>query len=183
MKRSKATLPFIYFICIVGFFSTCVDNAKKSAIPSNSITSSVNYTPPKQPQPECTFKNPLHCSYRISSPYGYRISPVSGNYRNHNGIDLACFEGNAIYASADGKITSRSYDSTYGNQIVITHANGYKTRYAHMDCFGNYSVGDYVYSNQIIGYVGSTGESTGPHCHFEIIKNGYPVDPESVIRF
>ena len=112
------------------------------------------------------------CSYvYISSPYGPRGSGF------HNGVDFAANRGTPIYASRSGTVTkARSMTTSYGNHVVINHGDGYSSLYAHMDYFV-VSQGQYVNQGQLIGYVGSTGNSTGPHLHFTIMYNGSSVNP------
>ena len=112
------------------------------------------------------------CSYvYISSPYGPRGSGF------HNGVDFAANRGTPIYASRSGTVTkARSMTTSYGNHVVINHGDGYSSLYAHMDYFV-VSQGQYVNQGQVIGYVGSTGNSTGPHLHFTIMYNGSSVNP------
>jgi murein DD-endopeptidase MepM/ murein hydrolase activator NlpD len=120
---------------------------------------------------------------RISSEFSAsRLHPVLGYSRAHTGIDYAAPMGTEIYAVGDGTITMREYNGGYGNYIRIRHANGYETGYGHMSGFASgQSVGAYVVQGQIIGYVGSTGLSTGPHVHFEMRKNGVLVNPATEI--
>lgn len=116
---------------------------------------------------------------RISSPFSdARMHPVLGYTRAHRGIDYAAPLGTEVYAVGDGVITMRQWHGGYGNFIKIRHANGYETAYAHLSSYAaGQSVGSHVRQGQIIGYVGSTGLSTGPHLHFEMIKNGVHVNP------
>jgi murein DD-endopeptidase MepM/ murein hydrolase activator NlpD len=116
---------------------------------------------------------------RVSSEFSAsRLHPVLGYSRAHTGIDYATPMGTDIYAVGDGVITTREYSGGYGNYVGIRHANGYETAYGHMSGFASgQSVGSYVSQGQVIGYVGSTGLSTGPHVHFEMRKNGSFVDP------
>lgn len=95
-------------------------------------------------------------------------------------MDLAAGSGTAIYATQSGTVTSACYNEAYGNMVTINHANGYSSLYGHMT---NYivSVGDYVTQGQTIGYVGSTGWSTGPHLHFTIYYNGSDVNPMNYV--
>lgn len=189
MKLSGLFSTYLIILtCTLYICDCCSTTNNKSSNQKNEtaypFTESVTKNDvPKQTPKVVSFSNPLHCYYRITSSYGYRINPVSGNYKCHDGIDLACSMGTPVYASMSGKITSCSYNSIYGNYIIITHDGGYKTKYAHLNSFGSYSVGDNVSMSAIIGYVGSTGQSTGPHCHFEIIKNGSAIDPCSKIQF
>ena len=120
---------------------------------------------------------------RISSGYSNaREHPVLGYTRAHRGIDYASPLGTEIYAVGDGTITMRGWSGGYGNIVRIRHANGYETGYGHMNGFASgQSVGSYVRQGEIIGYVGSTGLSTGPHVHFEMKKNGSYVNPAEEI--
>ena len=120
---------------------------------------------------------------RISSGYsGAREHPVLGYTRAHRGIDYASPMGTEIYAVGDGTIITRSWNGGYGNIVRIRHANGYETGYGHMNGFASgQSVGSYVRQGEIIGYVGSTGLSTGPHVHFEMKRNGSYVNPAEEI--
>lgn len=112
------------------------------------------------------------CSYvYISSPYGSRGSGW------HNGVDFAASRGTPIYASRSGTVTKAvSLTYSYGNHVVINHGDGYSSLYAHMDYYV-VSAGQYVSQGQLIGYVGSTGNSSGPHLHFTIFYNGSDVNP------
>lgn len=120
---------------------------------------------------------------RISSGFSSsRMHPVLGYSRAHNGIDYAAPAGTEIYAVGDGVITLRQYQGGYGNIVRIRHANGYETGYGHMSSFAHgQSVGSYVRQGDIIGYVGSTGLSTGPHVHFEMKRLGSYVNPATEI--
>jgi murein DD-endopeptidase MepM/ murein hydrolase activator NlpD len=119
---------------------------------------------------------------RIGSGFGMRLHPVFRVRRMHNGIDVGAPSGTPIVAANDGTIITRAYNSGYGNYIVIDHGGRQATLYAHMSRFANNKVGDGVKRGDIIGYVGSTGTSTGPHLHFEISINGERVDPEPRLR-
>ena len=120
---------------------------------------------------------------RISSCYSSaRLHPVLGYTRAHRGIDYASPMGTEIYAVGDGTITVRGWLGGYGNMVRVRHANGYETGYGHMNGYAaGQSVGSYVRQGEIIGYVGSTGLSTGPHVHFEMKKNGSYVNPATEI--
>ena len=127
-----------------------------------------------------TFAWPLPGFYKVTSPYGYRYHPVSGQYKLHSGTDIAgagCY-GNKIVAADSGTVILSKYYGGYGNCVMIDHGNGYVTLYAHMKALSPLKVGDAVYKGQtVVGYVGSSGTSTAPHLHFEIIKNGSYTDP------
>ncbi len=128
--------------------------------------------PEEKPNPpaESSWRQP--CSYAfISSPYGSR----DGGW--HNGVDFAASRGTPIYATRSGTVTkARSMTTSYGNHVVINHGDGFSSLYAHMDYFV-VSTGQYVSQGQLIGYVGSTGNSSGPHLHFTILHNGTDVNP------
>jgi murein DD-endopeptidase MepM/ murein hydrolase activator NlpD len=117
------------------------------------------------------------CKYTyLSSPFGYRWHPTTGQWSMHQGVDFAAPKGTPIYATRSGTITIATYSSTAGNYVQINHGDGYSSVYMHMTHFV-VSVGEYVKAGELIGYVGSTGRSTGPHLHFGISKNGSYVNP------
>ena len=126
-------------------------------------------------------RRPLEGGGVLRSRFGYRIHPIFKTRRLHTGVDLAARSGTPIYAAGDGVIEYYKWQSGYGNKVEVRHVNGYETAYGHMSRFvDGLSVGSRVRQGQIIGYVGSTGQSTGPHLHFEIKINGNLVDPLSV---
>ncbi|SFV36913.1 Peptidase family M23 [Devosia crocina] len=126
-------------------------------------------------------RRPLEGGGTLRSRFGYRIHPIFKTRKLHTGVDLAARTGTPIYASGDGTISYYRWQSGYGNKIEIEHVNGYETAYGHLSRFvDGLSVGSRVRQGQLIGYVGSTGQSTGPHLHFEIKINGNLVDPLSV---
>jgi murein DD-endopeptidase MepM/ murein hydrolase activator NlpD len=118
-------------------------------------------------------------SGRLTSGFGERFHPILGYERFHAGLDLAAAAGTPIVAAADGRVVSAGWDGGYGQAVEVAHAAGVKTRYGHMSRIATY-VGQVVRRGQVIGYVGSSGLSTGPHLHFEVLKNGHPVNPTSV---
>ena len=120
---------------------------------------------------------------RISDPFTYkRWHPIKKRYRAHLGIDYAAPTGRKIFASADGKIIHRSRKGGYGKTIMIRHKGNYKTLYAHMSRYrGGLRVGSWVKQGQHVGYVGSTGMSTGPHLHFGLYRNGRAINPNKII--
>lgn len=136
--------------------------------------------PPPAPVPSAGnpsshgFQWPL--SAPITSGYGYRVHPIHGTRRLHKGIDLAASSGSAIAASKGGTVISAGWLGGYGNAVVISHGNGLTTLYGHQSKIA-VTVGQSVGRGEVIGYVGSTGQSTGPHLHFEIRSNGAPVNP------
>lgn len=115
-------------------------------------------------------------SATLTSDFGMRTHPVLGGRRNHKGIDLAQPTGTPVYATADGVVGKAEWFSSYGNYIQIEHGGEMQTRYAHLS---GYAVagGEQVRKGQLIGFVGSTGRSTGPHLHYEVRIAGEAVDP------
>ncbi len=121
-------------------------------------------------------KTPINGA-RLSSRFGMRRHPISGYSRLHKGTDFAAPSGTAIYAAGHGTVERASRYGGYGNYVRIRHANGYKTAYAHMSRYGpGVRKGRRVRQGDVIGYVGSTGASTGPHLHYEVYINGKPVN-------
>jgi len=121
-------------------------------------------------------KTPINGA-RLSSRFGKRRHPISGYTRLHKGTDFAAPTGTPIYAAGNGVVERASRYGGYGHYVRIRHQKGYKTAYAHMSRYGRgIRSGRTVRQGQIIGYVGSTGASTGPHLHYEVYKNGKPVD-------
>lgn len=116
---------------------------------------------------------PSDSGWKISSDYGYRIHPITKVRSIHNGIDIAGTGYNSpVYAANNGTVIIKKYADDFGYYIVIDHNNGYYTLYAHLNKYvNNINIGDTVIRGQQIGYVGSTGQSTGPHIHFEVWKN------------
>lgn len=114
---------------------------------------------------------------RMASGFGMRIDPVYGVPRMHAGMDFTAEIGTEIYATGKGVASKVSYSTGgYGNRIIINHGNGYQTLYAHMNEFA-IKEGETVTRGQVIGYVGNTGKSVGPHLHYEVHKNGEKVNP------
>ena len=118
--------------------------------------------------------------YRVTSVFGWRLHPVHGYYRMHNGVDLACAQGTPIYASRSGQVTTATYGKDAGYYVSINHGDGFASVYMHMTHYV-VKAGSYVSQGQLIGYVGSTGASTGPHLHFGISYNGTYVNPMKYI--
>lgn len=114
----------------------------------------------------------------ITSPFGYRMHPIRGRYIFHSGIDIGVASGTPIKCSANGTVIMSTWYGGYGNCIIVDHGGGWSTLYGH--CSALYvSKGKTVLQGTVIGAVGSTGMSTGPHLHFEVRYNGSPVDPRS----
>lgn len=114
---------------------------------------------------------------RIASGFGYRIDPVYKTVKLHPGLDFAAPAGTPIYATANGTVEfAGNRGDGYGNNVIINHGYGYKTLFGHMFRI-KARAGQSVKRGEVIGWVGSTGKSTGPHCHYEVIKNGNKIDP------
>jgi murein DD-endopeptidase MepM/ murein hydrolase activator NlpD len=145
--------------------------AQINAVPSTYTPSSgsVKYSGEKftWPTPSCS---------NISSPFGSRMHPIQKRVITHNGIDISAAYGAAIVSAAEGKVANAGWNGSYGRYIVVDHGGGFKTLYAHCSTL-LVSSGDVVSRGQTIAKVGSTGNSTGPHLHFEVLVNGAQVNP------
>jgi murein DD-endopeptidase MepM/ murein hydrolase activator NlpD len=124
-----------------------------------------------------SFLWPVASYVYVSSRFGLRIHPITGVQKTHTGMDIASNQGTAVYASDGGTVTLAGWNGGYGNCIMIDHGNGYVTLYGHLSAI-NVSQGQTVSQGETIGLVGSTGNSTGPHLHFEVLQNGTRIDPE-----
>jgi murein DD-endopeptidase MepM/ murein hydrolase activator NlpD len=114
---------------------------------------------------------------RIASGFGYRIDPIYKDKRLHAGLDFTAPQGTPIYATADGIVKDAGFNTGgFGNRVVINHGFGYETIYAHMVRI-KARIGQRLKRGEVIGYIGNTGKSTGPHLHYEVHKNGKPLDP------
>jgi len=119
---------------------------------------------------------PSNDSNYITSFFGTRVHPITGEVHHHTGIDIGAAYGTAVLAAADGTVTLAGWNGEYGYCVIIDHGDGNKTLYAHMSLL-DVSAGQTVTQGQTVGFVGSTGTSTGPHLHFETFVNGSRVDP------
>jgi murein DD-endopeptidase MepM/ murein hydrolase activator NlpD len=117
----------------------------------------------------------------VTSVFGWRVHPIFGTSRFHSGLDLAADEGTPIRAPADGTVVSAGWLGGYGNATIIDHGQRIATLYGHQSRFG-VQVGQVVHRGDVVGYVGSTGYSTGPHLHFEVRVAGEPTDPGPWLR-
>lgn len=114
---------------------------------------------------------------RVASGYGMRIDPVYGTPKMHKGLDFTAPQGTPIYATGNGRVQDASFDQGgYGNHVIINNGYGYKTLFGHMSKI-KVKRGESVKRGEVIGWVGSTGKSTGPHCHYEVHVNGREVNP------
>ena len=117
----------------------------------------------------------------LSSSYGMRVHPITGKLARHNGVDIPAPYGTPIYATADGIVGRAQRLGGYGNYVEIEHGNAIETRYGHMSSFV-VQPGQQVKKRDVIGYVGSTGRSTGNHLHYEVRIDGEPVNPMPFVR-
>ena len=142
--------------------------------------SGTDTTPSTQVPTSSGWVKPLK-SYTITSAFGMRVHPISGEYKMHQGVDMSAPQGTPIYAAKSGKVTTTAFQAGgAGYYVSINHGDGFSSVYMHMT---HYIVkpGNYVNAGQVIGYVGSTGGSTGPHLHFGISYNGSYVNPMNYI--
>ncbi|MGJ3251584.1 MAG: peptidoglycan DD-metalloendopeptidase family protein [Elainellaceae cyanobacterium] len=123
---------------------------------------------------------PVQSSLQISSEFGLRANPFGRGYEFHNGIDFPGPIGTPIYATAPGVVQKAEWSRGYGYHVVVEHGYGYRTLYAHMSEV-NTSQGDSISKGQIVGYLGNTGRSTGPHLHYSVYHNNKTVDPRSYL--
>lgn len=161
-------------------------NEKSTLLDNNSIIQKYGTSAISKPSTTVQFSNtgyswlqthPLP-SARVSSSYGGRT--MNGRAENHSGLDLAAPTGTAIYATGPGTVTKAGWGRGYGNYVEIDHGNGYITRYAHASRM-HVSVGDYVKAGDNIAAVGCTGRCTGPHLHYEVVKNGQRQNPSTYL--
>jgi murein DD-endopeptidase MepM/ murein hydrolase activator NlpD len=125
------------------------------------------------------FRFPLQ-QYRVTSVFGPRPSPFTGQIQNHQGLDLAAPMGANVYAAREGRVTETGTDSVYGTYIIVAHDDNWVSLYGHLSAV-TVAAGSRVSRDSVIGRVGSTGQSTGPHLHFEIRKNGQALDPDKLL--
>lgn len=119
-------------------------------------------------------------SYYLSSGYGWRVHPISGEKSFHNGVDLAADEGSAILCTMEGMVQHTGYDLLNGNYIILRHSDGVVTSCCHMQ-YVFVRAGEFVEAGQQIGTVGQTGSATGPHLHFVLKHNGIRYDPSEML--
>jgi murein DD-endopeptidase MepM/ murein hydrolase activator NlpD len=126
-------------------------------------------------------RKPIVGEVDMSSPFGMRMDPFVRGPAIHTGIDLRGDTGDPVRATANGRVTTASWQGGYGKMVEIDHGNGLSTRYGHMSVI-DVKVGDQVRIGQTIGKIGSTGRSTGPHLHYETRINDEAVDPQRFLR-
>ena len=133
----------------------------------------------EQPRQQVASMTGLPVNGHITSYFGYRYHPILHFTRFHAGLDIGASWGSPIVAAGDGEVIGAGWTGGYGRQVRIAHAGGLMSSYGHMSSIA-VSPGTYVHAGQVIGYVGSSGLSTGPHVHYEVLQNGTPVNPLSV---
>ena len=116
----------------------------------------------------------------VTSGYGYRKSPFTGKRQFHAGLDISTRSGTPVISPADGVVTFANRDGAYGKMLAINHGNGMVTRYGHLKKF-KVKVGQKIARGQTVGLVGSTGRTTGPHLHYEVLLSGVPTNPRNYI--
>jgi murein DD-endopeptidase MepM/ murein hydrolase activator NlpD len=126
-------------------------------------------------------RKPIEGEIDLQSGFGVRIDPFLGTPAMHTGLDLHAETGDPVRATADGTVVAAGWSGGYGRVVDVDHHNGLSTRYAHLSSI-EVRVGQSVKSGQIVGKVGSTGRSTGPHLHYETRLKGEPVDPQKFLR-
>jgi murein DD-endopeptidase MepM/ murein hydrolase activator NlpD len=153
-----------------------MDNGQLVIAPAATAPAAISAAPSFRPaKVSIPSRNPLDGA-SLTSGFGMRIHPVLGGRRGHKGIDLAMPTGTPIYATADGVISKAEWFSSYGLYISLEHGGNIQTRYGHMSRL-NVAAGQQVRKGDLIGYVGSTGRSTGPHLHYEVRIGGVAVNP------
>ncbi|MDD9891516.1 MAG: M23 family metallopeptidase, partial [Gammaproteobacteria bacterium] len=140
------------------------------------------YSPDGESMRKAFLRNPLDV-FRISSNFNpRRRHPILNTIRAHKGTDYAAPTGTPIRATSDGRVTRASRYGSFGNLVIIQHAGGFETKYAHLSRFANgIGRGDRVRQGEVIGYVGSTGGATGPHLHYEFLVNGVHQNPRTIL--
>ena len=190
-KEAKASEEEAYW---AAYWATYVPPTTAATEPPTQATTSSNNnnsgngaeettTPPATNAPASSASWIRPCTYvYVSSPFGNRDAPTAGASTNHQGIDLAAPEGTPVRAARAGTVTAARYGSSGGFQVVINHGDGFSSAYLHMTHY-IVGAGQKVAQGEVIGYVGSTGISTGNHLHFEILYNGKRVNPAAYISF
>lgn len=183
---SCATLGVVALLVGASFLESTGSSDNYSP-PSRNYTSSAsssNVSPPPAKNVVAANKSPARSysrcpldNYRISSNYGERISPISGQRHHHNGLDMATSYGSAVYAYKSGTVqTVKIDDYVFGNYVVLSHDGGITSMYAHLSQI-NVNKGQVVQSGNMIGRVGDSGLTTGAHLHFEVRQNGNAINP------
>ena len=153
-----------------------VSPASRSILPSLATDGVPEAAQPGKTDSAVPFANPV-----VTSPFGWRSDPLTHAPRFHEGVDIRAAYGQNVPAAAAGRVTLAREQGDYGLTVVISHPDGFQTRYAHLSSI-NVTEGDQVTANQTIGLVGRSGRATAPHLHFELTHNGVRVDPTSSVQ-
>lgn len=140
------------------------------------------HAPAPEDEPPAVHADPVRRAvHGVTSGFGLRADPFNGSERMHDGVDLKLPFGSAVRAERGGRVSFAGERGGYGNVVIVDHGGGLETRYAHCSAL-NVSAGDYVEEGAVLGSVGSTGRSTGPHLHLEVRQDGVPTDPVGFVR-
>lgn len=166
-------------------FASGKPEAARNQTPAQTTVGTAAETPhetdaPASQQPE-EIQFAVPTDGKVTAPFGFRIHPVTAKKSLHDGIDIANAKGTEVYAAADGKILKAEYDTKNGNTVIIAHNDTWRTEYRHLDKL-TVEKGDEARAGELIGLMGSTGQSTGPHLHFSILENGEYVDPAKLLQ-
>lgn len=152
-----------------------IDSALVSGLPGDTLPAGEN-TGTLVPLPIFVQDCDTPCAYPVSAPI---VRGMHGDY--HTGVDMAVPEGTPVFATASGRVVGVGRDPRLGRYVRIRHAKGYESLYAHLDS-AVVKVGDSVRTGDMVGFAGSTGTTTGPHVHYEVYKDGKPVDPATLVE-
>lgn len=150
--------------------------AQRNEVAGTALVVSFASSPPREPLPRGAAPSLLPVAGRLTGAFGWRADPLHGSARFHAGVDIAAPARSPVAATADGSVASAGWSGGYGYMVILDHGNGVETRYAHMAAI-DVEVGRSVRQGDVIGLVGSTGRSTGPHVHYELRVGGRAADP------
>ena len=166
---------------LYGALNTSVKNYQAYWWQGQSETAGNYYSPDGETLSSLSWKTPILYS-RKTSNFGVRTDPFTGKWANHQGIDIGAPVGTEVRATQQGKVKSVGVQGAYGNAVVLEHANGFETVYGHLNGFAKINPNQTISQGTLLGYVGSTGKSTGPHLHYELRKYGQAINPEQSFR-
>ena len=146
--------------------------------PAATAAATAGFAPAAVPQADDNPALPLPLDSTLTSRYGWRQDPFGAGVRFHAGVDIAAAYGREVPAVSDGRVEFAGEQGGYGLTVVVAHDGGIETRYAHLSSL-NVRQGDQVRAGSVVGRVGQTGRSTGPHLHFEVLQHGQPINPET----
>ncbi|MGY2491821.1 M23 family metallopeptidase [Cupriavidus sp. CP313] len=176
MKLLATLLPQVAFLLLGGL---PLDVIAKKWMPYAAPSSDTREEPPDHRATVVEIASPIAGEARISSNFGIRVDPVHGDARTHTGIDIAARHGTPVLAAGAGTVAFSGVDKRgYGRYIIVQHAAGYSSWYAHLSTVAKgLHIGARLSPGQLIGSVGQSGKATAPHLHFEVRFNNLPVDP------